>query len=303
MERDRRYELVGVPYTSMAEPGGIADAIAALRAAGLAAALSAPRVRDGGDLDLPEGEGRRGRSGLLNELALGRLVSETRDAVRRSHERGRLPLLAGGDCPVLLGALAGCRDRFGSSGLLLVDGHEDAWPPLLSPTGEASDSEVGIALGLFGSRLPQPLPELVPLLAPEALAILGPRDRGELEAGGVRSLAGSAGLFRDADQVVDDPAAAADVAVQALGSAASSFWLHLDLDVLSTAEFAAADYLQVGGLSWDDLLDVAGRALAASDCAGCSVAIYNPDLDPEGRAARRIVAFLEDLLGARAGVI
>src|SRR5918992_6309811 len=103
-------ELIGVPYTSAATPGGIAGAIRVLRAAGLAESLGrGADVRDGGDLELLEGTGLRGPSGLLNEQALGRLVTATRDAVAGALGPGRLPLLGGGDCPILLGALAAGR--------------------------------------------------------------------------------------------------------------------------------------------------------------------------------------------------
>jgi hypothetical protein len=88
-----RFELVGLPYTSMARPGGIARAIGVLRSAGLADRLAAAGdVHDAGDLDLVQGDGVRGPSGLLNEAALGRLVVATRKAVPRS---------AGGDAHVV----------------------------------------------------------------------------------------------------------------------------------------------------------------------------------------------------------
>ena len=171
-----QFELVGVPYTSMAAPGGIAGAIGVLRSAGLVERLrAAGDVDDRGDLDLIEGSGQRGPSGLLNEAALARLIVATREAVTGAHDRHRIPLLIGGDCPVLLGALAALRDRHGSAALLLVDGHEDAWPPRLSPTGEASDSEVGLALGHFDATLPDPVDRLLPLLEADGTAILGPR--------------------------------------------------------------------------------------------------------------------------------
>jgi arginase len=289
-------DLIGVPYTSMAKPGGIADAISVLREAGLAEALRARGdVRDRGDLDLPEPTGTRGASGLLNEVALGRLVEAAREAVGSSLQSGRRPLLVGGDCPVLLGALAAGRDRHGAAGLLLVDGHEDAWPPLLSDTGEASDSEVAIALGLAGD-LPEPLDRLTPLLARNELVMLGPRDSAELEQAGVDSLDGSVRLFRDDTAVrAHGPAASAREAIAALEP--SPFWLHIDLDALRTEDFAAADYLQPGGLGWQELSEIAGVALEEPRCLGCSVVIYNPDLDPERTAAARIVRFLSDLAG------
>jgi arginase len=293
-----KIELIGVSYTSAAAPGGIATAIRVLREAGLVESLRrSADVHDAGDLDLPEGSGLRGPSGLLNERALARLVTATRDAVADALRSGRLPLLVGGDCPVLLGALAAGRDDDREPGLLLVDGHEDAWPPERSETGEASDSEVAIALGRVPS-LPGPLDGLVPLLTPEVIAMLGPRDRLELDEAGVESLDGAIALFRDDGAVrASGTGQSAREAVAALAGGSNSFWLHVDLDVLGTKDFPAADYLQPGGLTWEELLEIAAPALADGRCFGCSVVIYNPELDSERTAAARIVRFAADLVG------
>src|SRR5918999_4257323 len=291
-------ELVGVPYTSAATPGGIAAAIRVLREAGLAESLRrGADVRDRGGLELLEGAGLRGPSGLLNERALGHLVTATREAVAGALDRGRLPLLVGGDCPVLLGALAAARDDDRDPGLLSVDGHEDAWPPERSGTGEASDSEVAIALGRVPGP-PAPLDDLVPLLTPEKVAILGPRDRRELDQAGVASLDGAVALFSDDVGVrASGAAASAREAVATLAAGLSSFWLHVDLDVLRTDHFPAADYLQPGGLTWNELLEIAALALADTRCFGCSVVIYNPELDPERKSAVRVVRFVSQLVG------
>jgi arginase family enzyme len=48
----------------------------------------------------------------------------------------------------------------------------------------------------------------------------------------------------------------------------------------------------------DELLEVATRATAGPDCVGCSIVIYNPDLDPERTSAARIVRFASDLVRA-----
>jgi arginase len=292
------FELIGVPYSSASRPGGIATAIGVLREAGLVESLSSRGdVRDAGDLELLEGSGVRGPSGLLNEQALGRLVSATREAAAQALHRGRLPLLVGGDCPVLLGALAAGRDAHRNPGLLLVDGHEDAWPPPRSDTGEGSDSEVAIALGRVAG-LPPPLDKMVPLLTAQAVAMLGPRDRGELDEDGVESLAGAVALFHDDVAVrARGVRASADEAIARLARASDSFWLHIDLDVLRTDDFPAADYLQPGGLTWKELLAIAVPALTNPRCLGCSVVIYNPDLDPERTSAARIVRFVSDLAG------
>lgn len=284
-----RWELSGVPYTSAKGAGGIGRAIDVLRSGGLAEALDRLGVPDAGDLELERPSGERGASGLLNEAALGRLVRATRERVAEAHSRGRRPLLVGGDCPVLLGALAGLG---GDPGLVMIDGHEDAWPPALSPTGEASDSELGIALGLVREDLPPPLDELVPLASPGAVALLGPRDSGEIAAGGVRSIRDDVAFFRDGREMelADEPVAGALAAIDV-----PAFWLHVDLDVLSSGALGAVDYPQPGGLGWDRLDRLAQQAAADPRCRGASIVIYNPDLDPDGGGAREVIAFVRRL--------
>jgi len=289
-------ELIGVPYTSMAHPGGIANGIKALREADLALRLRAVAdLHEKGDLDLPQPSGVRARSGLLNEPELVRLVAGTRAAVASAHSAGRMPLLVGGDCPVLLGPLAALRDQHGAAALLMIDGHEDAWPPPLSPTGEASDSEIALAIGMVTDGLSPSLADVLPVLEAEALCLLGPRDAADIVKGGVTSLAEQIGLFLDdetlrrleTDTVLSE-------ALEVVHRAASRFWLHLDLDALRSEDFPAADYLQPAGLSWQQWLSLVVPALADERCAGASVVIYNPDLDPDHRVAADVVARLSE---------
>lgn len=147
-------ELIGVPTNSSGTRQGVARAPRALRDRGLLERLGEHvEVADRGELALPEPEPRRGPSSLLAEEALVDLIHQVGDTVCAAHDAGRLPLLIGGDCPILLGALAAMQDDAGDAGLLFVDGHEDAWPPAASPTGEAADCELGLALGLFDRDL------------------------------------------------------------------------------------------------------------------------------------------------------
>ena len=129
------WRLVGVPYTSMRLPGGIDRGIEVLRSRGLAERLGRLGVADGGDLRLQGPAGTRGASGLLNEAALVELVDATRETTLEARRQGDRILFVGGDCPVMLGPLAGLRDHAEArAGLLMLDGHEDAWLPFQSPT-------------------------------------------------------------------------------------------------------------------------------------------------------------------------
>jgi arginase len=69
----------------------------------------------------------------------------------------------------------------------------------------------------------------------------------------------------------------------------------VDLDVLDPAEFPAQglpDYPdEPGGLSWRQLTHLVEATLESGGCVGCSVAIYDPEQDADGRCAAQIVEF------------
>jgi len=283
--------LVGVPTNSSGTADGVARAPGVLRERGLAAALGRrPGFTDAGDLALPAPQPRRGPSGLLAEDALIAMIGQVREAVRTARRDRRFPLLIGGDCPVIVGALAALQAEHDEPGLLFVDGHEDAWPPRRSPTGEAADCELGLVLRLFDDDLDPRLRGALPHLRAGNVVAVGPRDAGELASAGVPSLAGRLrALIRPAELAADGFAAVA-------AALPAPWWLHTDLDVLATGDFAAVDYPQPGGLTWPQLSQVTSAALAAGGCAGWSVCIYNPDLDPDRRGANAIIGYLTNAL-------
>jgi arginase len=102
-------------------------------------------------------------------------------------------------------------------------------------------------------------------------------------------------LYDDA-AVRADPAAVASGAAGRLWARTGRWWLHLDLDVLSTEALPAVDCRQPGGLAWSDLDALVRAALTVSGCTGLTLTIYTPDLDPDAAGARAIVAFLRRVL-------
>jgi len=285
--------LIGVPANSSGTVDGVARAPAVLRQRGLATELARrPGFSDAGDLVLPVPVPARGQSGLLAEDALVAMIGRVAEAVGVARGRGRFPLLLGGDCPAILGALAAVQAETDRPGLLFVDGHEDAWPPRVSPTGEAADCELGLALRLFDAGLSPRLRAVLPRIDPADVTAVGPRDAGELAAAGVASLAGQLGTL------IRPPELTADRYAAALAGLPPCWWLHTDLDVLATTELAAVDYPQPGGLTWGQLAGLTATALATDGCAGWSVCIYNPDLDPGRDGADAIISYITQAITA-----
>ena len=285
--------VLGVPYNSAGRTDGVAVAPAALRRAGLLEALAeTSSVRDYGDVTLTAPSTTRDpETHVIDPDGLRAVVGRVRDGVSRILDDGRFPLVLGGDCPVLLGCLAAF-GRTGGRRLLFVDGHEDAYPPELSTTGEAADMELGLALGLVEPAWWPELAALSPLVGPDDVHLLGPRDRRAIESYGSRSLAGRVAID-DGATLAGDPRTVTAGAVRSLRP---PWWLHVDLDVLSTDALPAVDYPQDGGLDWTGLDIVTRTALAAAP-VGWDVTIYNPDLDPEATYAQRIVGFIASSIG------
>jgi arginase len=99
--------------------------------------------------------------------------------------------------------------------------------------------------------------------------------------------------------VIDDPAWAGSSAAARATQHSSGWWLHLDVDVLAQAELGSSrvpgDEQAPGGLTWPQLTEALVAALRVGGCRGCSVAIYDPDQDPDGRDARRIVQLVREI--------
>ena len=289
----RSIGLIGVPSNSGGAKDGVARAPAALREAGLIESLwGHVKVTDYGDLVLPDPSPERdSETHLIDPDGFARLVPLVRDAVRNVLDEGHLPLVIGGDCPLLLGCLLA--SRAGKHiGLLFVDGHEDAYLPEQSSSGEVADMELAFALGIADPSWSKELAALLPAVGPAETCILGARDAETLRREGVPSLGDRVWLV-DGDALVRDPGGAA---ARACSSLPRPWWFHLDLDVLSTESLAAIDYPQPGGLDWDGLTELTTTALG-HDPAGWDVTIYNPDLDPDRVHARRIVQFLAAAIG------
>jgi arginase len=294
-------DLIGVPFDGYGRPDNQAQAAAALRAAGLAAAFSGREIVVKPDTRLPAQTGARAPdSGLMNEPAVIAMADGLRADVRTGLSEGHFPLIYGADCSVLLGAVPGLRDAVGKAGLVFLDGHEDATTLDASPDGEVANMEIALLLGLGGERVPEALRRHLPALGLDALAMLGPRDSTWLGQLGIPSLVERGVLLYTPEAIASDPAQRARQAAKHVASRAPRWWLHTDLDILSADEFAAGgvspdDHLLPGGLRWDELTEVVSAALRAGGCAGWSVTIYNPNFDPDGSEARRIVRFVAEV--------
>ena len=288
------WRLLGAPLDSSASGRGEERAPDALRAARIAEAFEA---RDAGDATGRLTDGSRDPvTGVIAFNELARASASLCKAVSVTLAEGDRPLVVGGDCTLLLGAIAGARRHANEIAMWFIDGHADYLDGATSETGEAADMELAILTGTEPAGLCDLTPP-APMLSVENVVLLGHRPpelaadvAGELE----RVPADLARL--SAWEVSERGAARVAAEWQERLAATGAVWLHLDLDALDENELGSVTYSQPEGLIWAEFTELARTFLASPALVGASIGDFNPDLDPDGTDAQRVVAALSEAL-------
>ncbi|RJQ29428.1 arginase family protein [Candidatus Parcubacteria bacterium] len=292
-----KIRLIGVPTNSTGKKDGVARAPQALRREGLVDALARHcDVYDVGDVEFLEPEPKR-QNGIIAYDSLVSMVYSVRNSVKDALEKNWFPLVVGGDCPILLGCLAATREVHHNYGLFFVDGHEDAYPPDVSPTGEAADMELGLALGMNTDGLSSELASLLPLVEKKNICLLGPRDKKTIQDYKIESLIKQITSYDDVSIQNQNVDVLIKNQIAKMRTLVNHWWLHVDFDVLDSDSMPAVDYPQPGGLSWNTLESLTVPLLSDA-CVGLNVTIYNPDLDPTAKHARQIIRYLENVVSS-----
>ena len=288
--------LLGAPTSAAAMSVGHEGAPAALRAAGLTAALReiGYDVADLGDdpvqLFKPDEESPRARNLSRVIASLEALKPRVEQAVKSS----ALPLILSGDCSIALATVAGARRYFRKVSLIYMDGDADLNTPATTPSGCVDGMVVSHLTGRGAAEMVRfwGEPPLVrePDLALFGVARLDPPEEQILATSPLRR-------FLAADVKRMGPAAAAHAAIDRIKGNGYQFVLHLDVDVIS--DFPATNYPGAGGLSLDEVREALLVFAQQKELAALEVTAYNPTKDPDGSGAKLIVDLLAEVLGAR----
>jgi arginase len=272
---------------------GCAKAPEALREAGLHSRLLRDGAEDAGVViagryvdDRVPGSGRvRNQDALIDHAV--RLAGRIGAIV----DRGRAPLVLGGDCSVLVGAGVALARR-GRYGLVHIDGHTDFRHPGNSDQcASVAGEDLAAAVGLHWPAVSD-IEGLSPYFAPEHTVHVGCRDDDDGLAETREVLAGVVPASRWAG----DPAGALAVIRKAVAAdGLDGFWLHVDIDVLDPAHMPAVDSPAPGGLDPRQLTALLGELAAGA--VGADVCIFDPDLDAGGGYARLVADTIADGLG------
>ena len=258
-------------------------------------------ARDRGDVVAPDYDpSPDAPTGYRNGANLAAYSPKLADRIGASIDDGRFALVLGGDCSVLLGGALALARR-GRHGLLFIDGHSDFYFPRKPRPLSAAGMDLALATG-HGPDALVAIDGHKPYFREEDTVVCAYRDFGTpdevqterfehaaFERHPIEALRanGIAPTMRESLKRLEQ----GDL---------RGFWIHLDVDVLDPNYMPAVDSPDPGGLTVDELESILAIALASPRLVGLEVDIYDPDLDPDGHLAERLVAMLERAF-ARAG--
>jgi len=298
IRQPKKIVLLGSASSAAALRAGHERAPAALRAAGLADRLKAAgfEVADLGDtptyLFQANGEHPPARNVPTILKSLSDLLPRAEIAVKS----GALPLILCGDCISVLATIAAARRYHRNVSLIYMDRDADLNVPATSPSGCVDGMVISHVIG-------RGAPELVrfwgepPLVREPDIALFG-FDRMDLPE---EQYLAAALLRRHSALEVSTvgAAAAAHKALERVHAAKHEFVLHFDVDVIDREEFPWTNFPGAGGLRFSDARDALRVFANQPNLVAVEVAGYNPDIDPDGGGARKLMDLLTGALSAR----
>ncbi|GAB2551499.1 arginase family protein [Leucobacter ruminantium] len=175
------------------------------------------------------------------------------------------PIVLGGDCASSLAGLDAAMRGEGSLAVLWFDAHPDLQHPSTSPSGAASGMTLRHALGDGAADLVSQ-----PAIDPSRLTLIGtraadPEESEEIERLGITTLLPG-----------DESAETFAARVAERVSGADRVYIHVDLDVLDPAEFAAVHAPVPFGLPVAHLTAAIRAAVAAVPLGGAAICEFAP---------------------------
>lgn len=298
VRQPNKIALIGAPSSAAGFAPGTEKAPAALRAAGLVEKLQSIgyEVTDLGDCAprqfADDDEHKRARN--LPEIVAG--LNDLKPRAELAAKSGGLILVLGGDCAQSVAVLTGARRYYKHISLLWLDRHADLNTPASTPSGRLDGMVLAAIQGRGSAELVRFWGEPPLVREPDTLIygleLLDPAEQEFLARSPVRKMYAG-------DIQKKGAAVAAQNALAQLHTDTREFMVHFDLDVIAQEEFPATNVPSSGGLGYAEVRDSLTEFVMDKNLLGLDVAQYNPDKDPDGSGAKKLVDLLCEALAAR----
>jgi arginase len=192
--------------------------------------------------------------------------------------------------------LTGTRRYYKHVNLLWFDRDADLNTPASTPSGRIDGMVVAHIIGKGAPELVRFWSEAPLVREPDVtlfgLERLDPPEQEFLSKSPMRHIDAADIQFKGGSK-------AAHEALAQVHADAREFVLHLDTDVIAEEDFPAVNVPGSGGMRFDDVRASFTEFVKHKNLLGLDVAQYNPDKDPEGSGAKKLVDLLVEALSAR----
>ena len=225
--------------------------------------------------ELIELEPRFAATGLGEADAAFELIRLVMDRVRAARERGAFPVVFAGSCFNAVGSIMALNDP--ALGVVYFDAHPDFSEPATTTSGYFDSMGLAVLTGGAWQAMLAGIPGA--RAVPEGRVVLaGARDFDPSER---RRVEDSEIVHLGADRLRSPDALIATL--RAMRPAISSLYVHLDLDVLDSAEATVNIYASSDGVRADGLVGLVEALFREFRVAGVSLTAYDPSYDEGDR--------------------
>lgn len=230
----------------------------------------------------------------LDEIA--RINTELCDQIDGEMQKGRLPLVLGGDHSIAIGTIAGVHKHKKNLGVIWFDAHGDINTAETSPSGNIHGMPVAVSLGMGHEKLTS-IGGAEPKLSPKNIVFIGCRDLDASERVMLREQGITLFTMHEVDRYGITEIIERAVMVASAGT--EGIHVSFDLDCLDPSYVQGTGTRVAGGLTYREsnlaleLLAQTGKVISAEFVE------VNPILDYKNQTAEIAVSLIGSLFGER----
>ena len=292
-------DIIGVPIDLGADRRGVDMGPSAIRYAHLQTKLEALGyiVEDKGNIEVPIAEMCTINDPKLKYLdCIVPMSRRAAGAVSTSLQSGHFPLVLGGDHSLSIGSIRGAA-RIKKLGVIWIDAHADFNTDETTPSGNIHGMPLAALCGFGDVRLSRLWDEVLPVVDPKRVAIVGARDLDPGEKVNLRE----AGVMVMGMEQIDrlGMVAAVEKAIERVSRNADGIYLSFDMDAMDPRHAPGVGTPVPAGLTQREAHVACELVGETGVLIGMDVVEVNAILDVQNQTGELAVEFVLSALGKR----
>jgi arginase len=292
-------DIIGVPIDLGADRRGVDMGPSAIRYAHLQTKLEALGyiVEDKGNIEVPIAEMCTINDPKLKYLdCIVPMSRRAAGAVSTSLQSGHFPLVLGGDHSLSIGSIRGAA-RIKKLGVIWIDAHADFNTDETTPSGNIHGMPLAALCGFGDVRLSRLWDEVLPVVDPKRVAIVGARDLDPGEKVNLRE----AGVMVMGMEQIDrlGMVAAVEKAIERVSRNADGIYLSFDMDAMDPRHAPGVGTPVPAGLTQREAHVACELVGETGALIGMDVVEVNAILDVQNQTGELAVEFVLSALGKR----